>query len=297
MRLDVDGARRGIEAHVAAPLGLGVAEAAWGIHQIVTTNMELATRVVSIERGYDPRRLALAAFGGSGPVHGCRLAQALGIPRAILPAAAGVTSAIGLLAAEVKFDLSRSYVTRLDKMDPAYLARIVDEMTAQGTAIVREAAGGGAVAVSRSADMRYVGQGYELTVPIPPGPIDTATPAALRAAFDAVYAQRYGYSDARAAVELVTVAVTVTGVGPEVRLPEHRPDTTDPEAARKPDRAVYFPETRGSVRCAIYDRARLPVGAAVAGPAVVEEPESTTVLPPGSTAVVDRWANLIVSVA
>jgi N-methylhydantoinase A len=295
MRLDVDGARRGIEAHLARPLGLTVPEAAWGIHQIVTTNMELATRVVSIERGYDPRRLALAAFGGSGPVHGCRLAQALGIPRAILPAAAGVTSAIGLLAAEVKFDLSRSYLTRLDALDPAQLGRILDEMAAQGTAVVREAGGAGLVSVARSVDMRYVGQGYELAVPIPEGPLGPGTAAALQAAFDRVYAQRYGYSDASAAAELVTVAVTVTGTGPEVRLPAHRPGTRDPAEARKADRPVYFPEARGYVRCAIYDRARLPVGARIEGPAVVEEPESTTVLPPGSVAEVDRWANLVVT--
>lgn len=295
MRLDVDGARRGIEARVARPLGLGVPEAAWGIHQIVTTNMELATRVVSIERGYDPRALALAAFGGSGPVHGCRLAQALGIPRVILPAAAGVTSAIGLLAAEVKFDLSRSYLTRLDALDPDHLGRILDEMAAQGAAVVREAGGAGPVAVMRSADMRYVGQGYELSVPIPDGPLGPGTTAGLREAFERVYAQRYGYSDARAAVELVTVAVTVTGAGPAVRLPEHRPGTREAAEARKPDRPVYVPERRGYVRCPIYDRARLPVGARIEGPAVVEEPESTTVLPPGAVAEVDRWANLVVT--
>jgi N-methylhydantoinase A len=297
MRLGVEGARRGIEAHVAQPLGLAVPEAAWGIHQIVTTNMELATRVVSIERGYDPRRLALAAFGGSGPVHGCRLAQALGIPRVILPAAAGVTSAIGLLAAEVKFDLSRSYVARLDALDPAYLARILEEMADQGTAVVREAGAAGTISLARAADMRYVGQGYELSVPIPAGRIGTGTATALRAAFDRVYGQRYGYSDAKAAVELVTVAVTVTGAGPEVRLPEHHPGTSDAAEARKPDRPVYFPETRGYVRCAVYDRARLPVGVRIEGPAVVEEPESTTVLPPGTTAEVDPWANLLVSIA
>ena len=211
MRLDVEGARRGIDGHVARPLGLGVAEAAWGIHQVVTTNMELATRVVSIERGYDPRRLALAAFGGSGPVHGCRLAQALGIPRVVLPAAAGVTSAIGLLAAEVRFDLSRSYVRRLDALDPAYLARILGEMADQGAAVVREAGVRGTLSEARSADMRYVGQGYELSVPIPDGPVDGRTAAALREAFDRVYAHRYGYSDPKAAVELVTVAVTVIG--------------------------------------------------------------------------------------
>jgi N-methylhydantoinase A len=296
MRLDVEAARAGIDARVARPLGLGVAEAAWGIHQIVTTNMELATRVVSIERGYDPRRLALAAFGGSGPVHGCRLAQALGVPRAILPAAAGVTSAIGLLAAEVRFDLSRSYVGRLDALDPAYLAGILDEMKAQGTAVVREAGVGGTLSLARSADMRYVGQGYELTVPIPDGPVDGRTAESLRGAFDRVYAHRYGYSDARAAVELVTASVTVTGTGPEVRLAEQPGGARHVAEARKPDRPVYFPETRGYAPCAVYDRARLPVGASIAGPAIVEEPESTTVLPPGTRAEVDRWANLIVTV-
>jgi N-methylhydantoinase A len=295
MRLDLEGARQGIEARVARPLGLAVPEAAWGIHQIVTTNMELATRVVSIERGYDPRRLALVAFGGSGPVHGCRLAQALGIPRAILPAAAGVTSAIGLLAAEVKFDLSRSCVTRLDALDVPHLAAILAEMADQAAAVVRDAGAAGTIALTRTADMRYVGQGYELTVPIPEGPVDARTAAALRSAFDRVYAQRYGYSDAKAALELVTVAVTATGSGPEVRLPEHRPGTRDVRDARKPDRPVYFPETRGYGRCPVYDRKRLPVGARIEGPAVVEEPESTTVLPPGSTAEVDPWANLLVS--
>ncbi len=295
MPLDVEGARRGIGDHVAGPLGLDVAEAAWGIHQVVTTNMELATRVVSIERGYDPRRLALAAFGGSGPVHGCRLAQALGIPLAILPAAAGVTSAIGLLAAEVRFDTSRSYVRRLDALDPAYLASILEDMTRQGTAVVREAGVSGTLSVARSADMRYVGQGYELSVPIPDGPVDGRTAAALRSAFDRVYAHRYGYSDPKAAVELVTAAVTVTGAGPEVRLAEQPPGARDVAQARKPSRPVYFPESRGYVECAIYDRARLPVGATIAGPAIVEEPESTTVLPPGARAEVDRWANLLVA--
>jgi N-methylhydantoinase A len=297
MRLDAERARQGIDARIARPLGLGVAEAAWGIHQVVTTNMELATRVVSIERGYDPRRLALAAFGGSGPVHGCRLAHALGIPRAILPAAAGVTSAIGLLAADVRFDLSRSYVRRLDAVDPAYLASILEEMAAQGGTVVREAGVAGDLSLARAADMRYVGQGFELSVPIPDGPVDDRTAAGLRGAFDRVYAHRYGYSDAKAAVELVTVSVTVTGAGPEVRLPEQRPGARDAAEARRPDRPAYFPETRGYVPCAVYDRARLPVGARIQGPAVVEEPESTTVLPPGTTAEVDPWANLAVRIA
>jgi N-methylhydantoinase A len=294
MRLDLAGARRGIEAAIATPLGLVVAEAAWGIHQIVTTNMELATRVVSIERGYDPRQLAFIAFGGSGPVHGCRLAQALRIPRVVLPSAAGVTSAIGLLAAEVKFDVSRSYVTRLGALDFGHLRRILDEMAAAGEAVVREAGVTGALSVTRAADLRYVGQGYELAVPVPDGEIGEGTAAGLREVFHAAYARRYGYADPRADVELVTVGVTVTGAGPEVRLPEHRPGTRSAGEARKPDRPVYFPELGGYTPCPIYDRARLPTGARIRGPAVVEEAESTTVLPPGAQAAVDRWGNLLV---
>jgi N-methylhydantoinase A len=168
-------------------------------------------------------------------------------------------------------------------------------MAEQAATVVRDAGAAGTIALARTADMRYVGQGYELTVPFRDGPVDGRTAAALRAAFDRVYAQRYGYSDAKAALELVTVAVTATGTGPEVRLLEHRPGTRDVTEARKADRPAYFPETRGYVRCPVYDRARLPVGARLEGPAVVEEPESTTVLPPGTTAEVDPWANLLVT--
>src|SRR5206468_657983 len=159
-------AARAIDEKVARPLGLALEDAAWGIHVIVNTNMELATRVVSIERGRDPRDLTFVAFGGSGPVHGCRLARALGIPRVILPAAAGVTAALGLLAAEVRFDVARSYVRRLDAVDPAQLGRMYAEMTQQAMEVVRESAVGGEIAVAHSADARYVGQGYELTVPV-----------------------------------------------------------------------------------------------------------------------------------
>src|SRR6185312_3494468 len=136
MTLHLGGAARAIEEKLAGPLGLSLEQAAWGIHAIVNTNMELATRVVSIERGRDPRTLTLVAFGGSGPVHGCRLTQALGIPRVILPAAAGVTAAIGLLAAEVRFDVSRTYVRRLDALEPATLSAMYEEMAAQATEVV-----------------------------------------------------------------------------------------------------------------------------------------------------------------
>ena len=295
LRLDASAAHAAIETRVARPLGLSVADAAWGIHAIVTTNMELATRVVSIERGRDPRALTLIAFGGSGPVHGCRLAQALGIPRVILPAAAGVTAAIGLLAAEVRFDVARTYVRRLDALDPAALGAMFDDMAAQATMVVRESAVAGTITLQRFVDARYVGQGYELTVPVPPGPLDAAALARVRRAFDEIYAARYGYANAAEPVETVTWKLAAVGGAPRVTLAKAPADGRD--GGLKGRRRAWFPETRGFTDCPVYDRYALPPGAQLAGPAIVEERESTSVLPPGVTASVDEYASLIVSVA
>ena len=284
-------AARAIEERIGRPLGLSLEDAAWGIHTIVNTNMELATRVVSIERGRDPRDLTLVAFGGSGPVHGCRLAQALGIPRVILPAAAGVTAAIGLLAAEVKFDVARTYVRRLDGLDPAAVDAMYGEMAAQATEVVRESAVAGEVALVRSADARYVGQGYELTVPVPGGRLDADALVRVRASFDEVYAARYGYANPAEPVEIVTWKLSAVGGAPRIALAKAA--TRSVGESRKGTRRAYFPETRGYVDTPIYDRYALAAGTSLSGPAIVEERESTTVLPPGLTAAVDEYANLI----
>src|SRR5438552_581298 len=284
-------AARAIEERIGRPLGLSLEDAAWGIHTIVNTNMELATRVVSIERGRDPRDLTLVAFGGSGPVYGCRLAQALGIPRVILPAAAGVTAAIGLLAAEVKFDVARTYVRRLDGLDPAAVDAMYAEMLAQAAEVVRESAVAGEVTVARWADARYVGQGYELTVPVRPGRLDAAAPARVRASFDAVYAARYGYANQGEPVEIVTWKLSAIGGSPRIALAKAAGRSGD--GSRKGVRRAYFPEARGYADTPVYDRYALAAGTSLSGPAIVEERESTTVLPPGVTATVDEYANLI----
>src|SRR5438874_2319049 len=269
MKLDVTAARRAIEQKLARPLGLEVEEAAWGVHTIVNTNMELATRVVSIERGRDPRDLTFVAFGGSGPMHGCRLAQALGIPRVILPAAAGVTAAIGLLAAEVKFDVARTWVRRFDALDPAALTTMYDDMAAQAASIVRGAAVAGTVTLARSVDARYVGQGYELTVPVPSGALDVAALVPIRAAFDEVYAARYGYANPTEPVETVTWKLAAVGGAPRVALAKAAGDGRD--GGLKGGRRAWFPETRGWTDCPVYDRYALAPGARVDGPAIVEE--------------------------
>jgi len=291
MKLQAGAAARAIEERVARPLGLSLEAAAWGIHTIVNTNMELATRVVSIERGRDPRDLTLVAFGGSGPVHGCRLAQALGIPRVVLPASAGVTAAIGLLAAEVKFDVARTYVRRLDAVDGAFLDAMYAEMSAQATAVVQESAVAGEVMLARSADARYVGQGYEVTVPVPLGRLDGAALARVRSTFHEVYAARYGYANPAEPVEIVTWKLSAVGGSPRVALAKAGAGSAD--VRRKAMRRAYFPEARGYADTPVYDRYELAAGTTLTGPAIVEERESTTVLPPGVTATVDEYANLI----
>jgi len=261
--------------------------------------MELATRVVSIERGRDPRGLTLVAFGGSGPVHGCRLAQALRIPRVILPAAAGVTAALGLLAAQVRFDVSRTYLRRLDAVDLGHLATMYEELEAQGMAVVRESLGDAAAAsirLVRSADCRYVGQGYELNVPLDAGELGTASLERLRGAFEAAYAGRYGYASPGEAVEVVNWKLVAVGAGEPLEL-ARVPRGGAAASALKSRRPAYFPEKGGYVDTPVYDRYRLPAGAELAGPAIVEERESTTVLPPGVGARVDDRGSLIAEVA
>jgi N-methylhydantoinase A/oxoprolinase/acetone carboxylase beta subunit len=295
MRLDPAAARRAIEAQVARPLGLGLAEAAWGVHLVVNSNMELATRVVSIERGRDPRDLTLIAFGGSGPVHGCRLAQALRIPRVILPAAAGVTAALGLLAADVKFDVSRTYVKKTDEVALPYLNQMYREMEVQAAAVIRESAVAGAAVQLRSADARYAGQGFELNVGLPPGALAEEDLRRFRAAFDEAYAARYGYASPGEPVEIVNWKLSAVAAGARLTLPEQAP-RGGADQALKGRRAAYFPEKGGYVETPVYDRYRLSPGVALVGPAVIEERESTSVLPPGCGARVDDYGSLLVEI-
>jgi N-methylhydantoinase A len=242
--------------------------------------MELATRVVSIERGHDPRRLALVATGGCGPAHACRLAQALGLPRVVLPAAAGVASAIGLLDAEPRFDVSRTYLSNLAAVDWSGVEAIFGEMEAEARPMVEKPE-----AVVREVDLRYVGQGYELTV-------ELKDRQALRADFETAYAKRYGFAAPGEQIEATTWRLTVLGPKTPVHLPrfEKRAGAVEPMARRE----AYFPECEGFAETPVYDRYALFAGSVLEGPAIVEERESTTVLPPGTKAEVDEHGTLLV---
>ena len=278
LRLDAAAGRRAIEDQVARPLGMSVEEAAWGIHALVNLSMELATRVVSIERGHDPRRLALVATGGCGPAHAARLAAALGIRRLILPASAGVASAIGLLGAEVRLDVSRTHLTAFESDGPAEAEAIFADMQREAERLLDRAP----AAYVREVDMRYAGQGYELTVPF----------EGARQAFEELYTRRYGLASPGEPLEATTWRLTAVLETPRVELPRVQAPAR-PTPPR--ERLAYFPECGGFAATAVHARDQLAPGRELQGPAIVEERDSTTVLPPGVRALVDEYGSLHVS--
>jgi N-methylhydantoinase A len=296
MRLHADSARRAIETHVAAPLGLDVMQAAWGMHEIVTAQMAQAARAVTISCGKDPRQFALVSFGGAGPVHGARLARMLGCPKLVFPRAAGVESALGLLMAETSLDLARTQVLTLDAAVLAPVNALYDDL--QGRARQQLAESGVVPERQRftaSCDMRFAGQGYEIAVELPPPPYaDTDLPA-LRQAFFAAYAKAYGDRtfDADWPVVGVHWRLRATAIGKTLTLADMPRQVGGLMGAIKGTRPVWFPETSGFTDCTVYDRYRLSPGDVVPGPAIVEERESTIVLLPGSTSRVDAHGNLI----
>jgi N-methylhydantoinase A/oxoprolinase/acetone carboxylase beta subunit len=294
MRLDPAAAERAVDEEVARPLGLARDEAAWGIHQLANVGMERAVRAVSVERGVDPRDLTLVAFGGAGPLHAARLARALGIPRAILPAEAGVTSAIGLLIADVRFDLARTRLTGLSTLEPAGLEAVFADLERQAAELLRGAGLAGEHRFEYSADLRYAGQGYELEVRLPDRPWQAGVGQAIRQAHAAHYAATFGYAEPEAGVELVTFKLRATAASPHLDLPRRAPGLPRPPAP-KAHRRAYVPESGGWLDCPIYARESLEPGASLAGPAVVEEHSSTTILLSDDHATVDPHGSLIVT--
>lgn len=296
MSLDADAARAAIERDVARPLGLEAMEAAWGIHEIVTAQMAQAARAVTINRGKDPRLFALVPFGGAGPVHGARLALMLGCPKVVFPRAAGVESAVGLLMAETSLDLARTQVVDLEDRSIDAINALYDDLIAAAQA---QLSGSGVAEdkqrLTASCDMRFAGQGYEIAVDLPPPPYAKTDVAALRAAFHDAYAQTYGNRtfDPGWKITAVHWRLRATAVGKTLTMDDLPAQTGGVERALRGARQVWFPETGGFTECAVYDRYRFGPGDAFFGPAIVEERESTIVLPPSSETAVDAHGNLV----
>jgi N-methylhydantoinase A len=292
MRLDVDAAHDSL-GRLAAGLGLTVEQTAWGIHQIVNENMANAARAHLSERGAHPGNMPLFAFGGAGPVHAYHLAEILRLPAIISPLGAGVGSTFGLLAAPLAFDFVRSARGQLDDLDWSAANRLLADMDREGRALLE---GSGvareATVYTRTADMRYLGQGHEISVPLPAGVLQSGDAETIRAAFGRVYESRYGRPGPAVPLEVINWRVTVSGPNPTIDTRVAMPPT--PGGALKGSRRAFCLERRGYVDTPVYDRYALAPGDVVDGPAIVEEQESTLVIGERGRARVDQHLTMIV---
>jgi 5-oxoprolinase (ATP-hydrolysing) len=297
MPLDRGAALAALE-RLGAQVGLDPVAAAWGVHQIVSENMAAAARVYLIERGQDPRRFAMVAFGGAGPAHASRVARTLGLREVIVPPASGVASALGLLVAPTSFDLVHSLPGLLDDLDWAAVDALYAGMEARGRAMLAESGvPPEQVTCLRRAEMRLVGQFHDIEVGVPGGRLAAEAAPRLALAFEAEYRRRYGAFLAGRQIQVLNWRVLVCGPAPAVHL-AHEPADPRADASRalRGRRQAYFPEAEGFVEVPVYDRSLLRPGAAVAGPAIVEEREATTVAGPGDTLRVDTFHNLLLGV-
>jgi N-methylhydantoinase A len=294
MRLDAAKARAAIEAAVAKPLGLDVAEAAEGIVRVIDVKMEEAIKAISTMRGHDLRDFMLLAFGGAGPLHAGRIARDLGMAGVIVPLYPGVFSAIGLLLSDVKHDYIRSKLSPLSEVTPADVNGMFERMVAQALEELRDDGfAANHIRIERALDMRYAGQGYEIAVPCPVQPLQEADLRQLRATFDQQHRAMFGHMAPQEPVEIVSFRVRGIGLVAPVEMPKFKPAGTTLGDARRELRRVRFDGQE--LDCPVYQRERLDVGLTVAGPAVLDQFDCTTVICPGQTARVDEWKNLIVT--
>ena len=282
---------------LADQLGLGLMDTAQGIISVVTANMAKAIRVISVQRGYDPRDYTLMAFGGAGPLHAARLAKELDMRRVLVPRNPGILCAMGLLLTDLRADFA---ATKLLPLAAASLQAVEDGfagLTARAQDwFSHEAISSAESRIARSVDMRYAGQNYELAVPLADGPVTATSLDHLAEGFFDAHRQRYGFVAEGEAVQIVTLRVEATGLVPKANLRSYPVVGEDASGAVMATRPVWFSEVGDFVRTPIYDREKLQPGHRMAGPAIVEQMDTTTVVPPGMVARVDPYLNLILEV-
>ena len=299
MRLDVAAAEDALNAQVAKPLGLTPTEAADGVLRIAVTAMSYAVKGVTTERGLDAGDFALVAYGGAGPLHATQVAREIGIRSVIIPNAPGVFSAFGMLFSDLRYDFVRTWPMSLDEAAFEEIERIYGEIEAQGRAAIASASmPPQKITVKRAADMRYVGQEHAVTVDLPMAVFTKRDRAAIKRHFDAMHERRYGTSAPEERAELVSLRATVTGVmhkPPPAKIKRGGP--TPPKAAFTGKRPVYFGGKGTYVATPTFARSALLSGNRIAGPALVEEHASTTVLMPGDALRVDEYGNLMITIS
>jgi len=295
MKLSKPKAERFLEEKIAKPLGLSLLEAADGILKIIEVKMEEAIKAVSSQRGYDIRDFTLVAFGGGGPMHAGRMALDLGIPSVLIPLTPGVHSALGLLMSDVKHDYVRSKLAGLQELElnevNSLFARLIEQAEAD---LHSEDFRDDEIRIDFFLDLRYAGQGYELTVPCPAPPLKPQDLTLMRQRFDAQHEQASGHKAETEPVELVSLRLISYGIVPQAKLAPVKAAGRNIAEAKTGGREIYFGREHGILNCQIYARDLLEPGHRIAGPAVIEQLDTTTVIQPEQQATVDEYRNLII---
>jgi N-methylhydantoinase A/oxoprolinase/acetone carboxylase beta subunit len=293
MKLDREGARRGVEEKIAKPLGVSFIQAIWGIHDLINETMAAAAKTHSAEKGGNPKLVTIVAFGGAGPVHAYGLAKKLGAPRLLVPPNAGVGSAMGFFTAPRAFDLLRSHKISLTDAALDEIEHIFQGLEADSAKILKKEAGDETIHFERSLDMRFVGQGSEINVPLPAGNFTQLEKAKVRRLFDEAYEKLYGRTYPDSEVEFINFKVRASLPERLLQLPtlevRQKPSL---EAAVRGRRQAYSPLAREFIPYTVYDRYQLFPGARFSGPAIIEEKESTLIVGEDGQVTVDDFGFL-----
>src|SRR5262249_15234986 len=269
-----------------------------GIVSVVTANMARAIRVISVQRGHDPRDYTLIAFGGAGPLHAARLARELDIARILVPRSPGILCAMGLLLTDLRADFATTRLLPLASGSVSEIATAFAALDARATAwFAQENIAGAQRRLARTVDMRYAGQNYELAVPLPDGPITARTLDLLAEGFAAAHQRMYGFLAAEEPVQLVTFRIEATGLVAKAALAQEAMSGVDARDAIRARRDVWIAEEARNLPCPVYDRDLLRPGNCLPGPAIVEQMDATTFVLPGMAARVDKYLNLILESA
>ena len=295
MKLDKAKADRVLQERIAEPLKLDLLEAADGVLKIIDAKMEEAIKAVSSARGYDIRDFTLVAFGGGGPMHAGRMALDLGIPSVLVPLTPGVHSALGLLMSDVKHDYVRSKLVGLDDLDLAEINHMFHQLIERAKAdLVSEGFSEEEIKIEPYLDLRYAGQGYELTVPAPMPPFTKHDLTIMRGRFDTLHEQNSGHKAETEPVELVSLRLISLGLVPQAKLSPGKITGRKVEAAKTGARKVFFGKEHGALTTQVFNRDLLEPGHRFSGPAIVEQLDTTTVIQPEQEASVDEYRNIII---
>ena len=297
MTLDTAAAREAM-SRLGSDMNMNEVEAAWGVYSVVTESMAAAARIHIIGRNKDPRRYAIVAFGGAGPAHACEVARILGATRVVVPLGAGVTSALGCLAAPLSFESVRSAPGLLERTDWDEVNRTFDEMESWGRDMLANSGVSAAdVQMTRTGDMRLVGQIHEINVPVPGNTLSGEDIERIESDFHSIYQQLYARRNLSLPIEVQNWRLLVSGPQPDLSLREQEVMGSDSSHldAVKGSRQAYFASVNGYLDCPVYDRYGLQAGAEFPGPAIIEEAEATTIVRPGESVTVDKWLNLVIT--